>query len=219
MGCYVIAQKERLGSRAVVTSACRCYSSERGGQRWRFWTQVTGVQTAALHSLPPALRAQLCCQYFLSALLWLVCSGLLIGFCETRWFLAGVLLNRADLGAPWLSNPWRCFPVCSSAGQICVSRLKFNDCLLPLSVYVTSVTLTQRYSNECCFSGKSGLFKLSQCEESYRGAGDMTWILSQSVWQWVWALGSPTDLISNPSHTTHWLWDLEQALNFSDLQS
>lgn len=92
-------------------------------------TVVQAVLSPAFH---PALRAWFYCQYFLFALLWLVFSVLFIGLCETWWFLAGVLLRRTNLGAPWLSNPWWCFSV-YFVGQICVSGLKVSDsvcCLL-----------------------------------------------------------------------------------------
>lgn len=147
MGCYVIASRRRSlwGSRTVKSLLCSgatargrqetpdprvagtvnwgCGSRQTGDA----WPRVAGVQAMLAKTSHQLLRAWLYCQYFLFALLWLVCTVLLIGLCETRWFLAGVLLKHAGLETCWLSNHWQCFSVCSLAGHICVSRLKFSD--------------------------------------------------------------------------------------------
>ena len=73
--------------------------------------QETSARMAGTGSLPacPSPEGLAPCQDFLCALLWPVCSLLLIGLCVTWGFLAG-FAERCCLGALCLSKPWCCPP-------------------------------------------------------------------------------------------------------------
>lgn len=103
MGRYIWPQKKgHLGPKAAVISGRRCSSSR--GTELMPEPGAAGVQPSPLSTTSHQLAelAVLSVLPFSSPFACLFC--VVKGLCEAWWFLAGLLLKHADLGAPWLSN-------------------------------------------------------------------------------------------------------------------